>query len=70
MVPFEAEQQAVVEESRMIDAIGIANERVLETGEIDEPVPVGVIASEPRYLETEHKTDACEGHFGGETGKA
>src|SRR5262245_40743130 len=54
----------------MIDAIGIANERIGKTGEIDETVPIGVIAGEPRDLETEHETDACESHFGGEAGKA
>src|SRR6516225_10684923 len=33
-------------------------------------VPIGVVASDPRHLEAEHKTDACERHFGGEAGKA
>src|SRR6516165_984956 len=54
----------------MIDAIGIADQCIGEAGEIDEPVPIGVIASEPRHLEPEYKTDTCERHFGGETGKA
>src|SRR5215470_12566825 len=54
----------------MINAIGIANQRVGETGEIDEPMPISVIASEPRYLETEHETDARKRYFGGETRKA
>jgi hypothetical protein len=54
----------------MIDAIGIANQRVGEAGEIDEPMPIGVVAGKPRYLETEHETDACERHLGGEAGKA
>ena len=67
---LETEQQAVIEERRMIDAIGIADQCIGKAGEIDEPVPIGVIASEPLHLEPEHKTDACERHFGGETGKA
>ena len=70
IVPFQSEQQTVIEQRRVIDAIGIADQRIGETGEINEPVPIGVIASEPRHLEAEHKTDACERHFGGEAGKA
>src|SRR5262249_10871434 len=54
----------------MINAIGIANERVGQAGEIDEPVPIGVIAGEPRDLEAEHETDACESHFSSKAGKA
>src|SRR5215469_16269041 len=54
----------------MIDAIGIANERVGQASEVDETVPIGVIAGEPRDLETEHKTHPCECYFGGEVSKA
>src|SRR5262249_31434027 len=67
---FETEQQAVVEERRMIDAVGIADQCVGETRQIDEPVPIGVIAGEPRDLEAEHETDTCERHFRCEPGKA
>src|SRR5262245_9492559 len=54
----------------MIDAIGIAEQCIGEAGEIDEPVPIAVLASEPLHLAPEQKTDACEGHFGCETGEA
>jgi hypothetical protein len=36
----------------VIDAVSVADQRVGEAGEIDETVPVGVVASEPRHLET------------------
>jgi hypothetical protein len=68
--PFQSEQQTIVEQRRVINAVGIANERVGQAGKIDEPMPIGVIAGQPRDLETEHETDACESHFGGEAGKA
>src|SRR5215469_5556490 len=45
---FETEQQAIVEERGMINAVGIANERVGQAGKVDETVPIGVIAGEPR----------------------
>src|SRR5215467_1142998 len=67
---FETEQKAIVEEPGMIDAVGIANERVGQASEVDETVPIGVIAGEPRDLEAEHKTHPCECYFGGEVSKA
>src|SRR5215831_6161829 len=67
---FETEQKPIVEERGMIDAVGIANERVGQAGEVDETMPIGIIAGEPRDLEAEHKTHPCERHFGGEVGKA
>ena len=54
----------------MIDAVGVADQRVCETRKIDEPVPIGVIARQPRDLEAEHETDARERDLGGEAGKA
>ncbi len=41
---FETQQEPVVEKCRMIDAIRITDERVGETGEIDQAMPVGVVA--------------------------
>ena len=44
---FEPKQETVVEQGWMIDAVGIADQRVGEPGEVDEAVPVGIVASEP-----------------------
>ncbi len=41
---LEPEQQAVIEQRRVIDAVGVADQRVGETGKIDETMPVGVVA--------------------------
>ena len=57
---FEAKQQPVVEGGRMVDAIAIADQRVGEAGEVDEPMPIGVVAREPRYLKAKHKADATK----------
>ncbi|GGI27796.1 hypothetical protein GCM10010987_46190 [Bradyrhizobium guangdongense] len=54
----------------MIDAVGIADQRVGKSGQINQAVPFGVIAREPRDFETEHQAHARERHFGGEAGKA
>ena len=67
---FEAEQQTVVEQRRMIDAVSISDQCVGQPGEIDEAVPVGVVASEARHLEPKNKPDAGECDLGGEARKA
>src|SRR5213076_3646364 len=45
--PLQPEQQTVIEQRRMIDAVGISDQRVGEAGKIDEAMPVGVVAGEP-----------------------
>src|SRR5712691_6285958 len=41
---LEPEQEPIIEQRRMIDAVGIADQRVGETAQIDEAVPVSVVA--------------------------
>jgi hypothetical protein len=64
-----AANDAVVEQAMQCHAIGIANQRIGKTCQINKPVPIGIIASEPRH-EAEYETDVCERHFGGEASKA
>jgi hypothetical protein len=68
--PLQPEQQTVVEQRRMIDAVGIPDQRVGEAGKINEAMPVGVVAGEPRHLETEHDADAGERNLSSETSEA
>ena len=67
---LEPEQQAIIEERRMIDAVGIADQRIGEAAEFDEAMPIGVVAREARDLEPEHEADMGERDFGGEAGEA
>jgi hypothetical protein len=67
---LEPEQEAVIEQGRMIDAVGIADQRVGKSSQIDQAVPFGIIAREPRDFETKHETHAGKRHLGGEAGKA
>src|ERR1700720_3898547 len=62
---LEAEQQSVVEHRGMIDAVGIADESVSEAAEIEQAIPVGVVAGEAG-----DDADMAEGDFGGEPGEA
>jgi hypothetical protein len=51
----------------MIDAVRIADQRIGETGEVDEAVPIGIVASEPGHLEAEHEADTGKRDFGRQT---
>lgn len=66
---FESQQGAIIEHGRMINAVGIADQRVGKSSQINQAAPFGVVAREPRDFETEHQTDARERHFRGEAGK-
>ena len=54
----------------MIEAVSIADESVGETSQINEAMPIGVVAGEPRCFKAEHEADVGERHFGGEPGKS
>ena len=70
MVPLRPSSKSIVEQRRMIDAVGIADERVGETAEIEQAVPIGIVACEAGHFEAEHDADMSERDFGGETGEA
>src|SRR5262245_33423343 len=67
---FETEQQAVIEQRRVIDAVGVSDQCVGQSGEINEAVPIGIVASEARNLEPKNKPDAGECDLSGEACKA
>jgi hypothetical protein len=51
-------------------AVGIADQRVGNSSQINQAVPFGIIAREPQGFETKHQIHARERHFGGKAGKA
>lgn len=53
----------------MIDAVGIADQRVGEPAQIDEAMPVGVVARQTRDLKPEHEADVTERDLGGQARK-
>ena len=54
----------------MIDAIGVADQGIAEAAQIEQTIPVGVVAGEPGHLETEDDADVAEGDLGGESAEA
>jgi len=61
---FEAEQQAVVEVRRRVDAVGVGDQRLGERAEVEQLMPVGRGAREPRGLEREDQADVAEPDLG------
>jgi len=45
--PIKPQKEAIVEDGRMINAVGVADQRVGKSRQVDEPIPFGVIAGEP-----------------------
>ena len=54
----------------MVDAVGVADERVRSAAQVEQPVPVGIVAGEAGDLEAEHDTPAAECDLGGHLCKA
>jgi hypothetical protein len=67
---FEAEQQPIVEERGVIEPIAVADQGVGEAAQIEQAVPLGVVAGEPGNLDAEQDADVAEGHLGGQVGEA
>jgi hypothetical protein len=60
---LQAKQQSIVEHGRVIDTVGITDERVGEAAEIEQAIPVGVVAGEAGDLETEYDPDVSKRDF-------
>jgi hypothetical protein len=54
----------------IIDVIAIADERIGETAEIEQAVPIGIVAREAGHFEAEHDADMSEHDFCGEMSEA
>src|SRR5262249_31509078 len=67
---LEAEQQSIVKHRWVINAVGIADERVGEAAEIEQAIPIGVVAGEARDLKTEHDPHMPKRDFRREARKA
>jgi|SRR6516164_1260560 len=60
---LQAKQQSIVEHGGVVDAVGIADERIGEAAEIEQAIPVGIVTSEAGDLETEHDPDMSKRDF-------
>ena len=69
-MPFQPQEQPVIEVPRVVDPLGIRNERVHEAAEVEELVPVAIVPGQARDVEAEHGPHAAETHLRHEPLKA
>ena len=61
---FHAQQHPVVEQSGMVDAVGVGDQRVGHPGQVQQPVPVGVVAGQSRAFQRQHDPDLPQPDLG------
>jgi hypothetical protein len=66
---LEAEQQAIVEQRRMIDAVVIANQRVGDTAQLQQAIPIGIVARQSGDFQTEDDAHVSQGNLTGQANK-
>jgi hypothetical protein len=54
---LEAEQQPIVGQARIVDAVGVKHSRADEPAQLEEVVPITSVASEPGSFEAEDRAD-------------
>ena len=63
---LEAEQEAVVELGRIVDAVFIEDEGCGQGAQLDEAMPIGRVAGEPRDFQAHDDAGLAECHFADE----
>ncbi len=61
---LQAEHQPVVEVGRVIDAVGVGDQRVGHRAQIQQLIPVAVVAGQPGHLDTEDDPDPAQADVG------
>src|SRR5262249_33145899 len=67
---FEPEKEREVEQARMVDAVGIADECVGRAAQIEQTIPIGVVARQARNLQAEDYARAAASELCGHVSKA
>jgi len=67
MVPFHAEQQAIIGMPRIIDPVLLYDDGRDKSTELNQRVPVATVTSQPRRFDREYGTDAAFADRGRQT---
>jgi hypothetical protein len=62
--PFQAKEQAIVQLPGIVDALAVDDEGVGESAEIEELVPVAIVAGQPRDIEADDGAGVPETDLG------
>src|SRR6266545_679876 len=66
---LEAQHQPVVERAGVIQPVAVADQGVGQGAQVQQPIPVGVVAGQAGDLKTQHQPDVAEGDLGGQPGE-
>jgi hypothetical protein len=61
---IEPQQQPVIKLGRIIDAVFIENERVHQGADLQQAMPVGAVACQPRYFQSQDDPRLTQAHLG------
>lgn len=61
---LEAQQQTVIEIVRIIQTALVQDQRVAQRAQLEQPVPVAVVAGQTRDFQAEHDADVVHRHLG------
>ena len=67
---LEPEHQSIVEQARMINPVGIADEGVGDATQVEQAIPVGIVARQARDLQSQYDADLPESDLGGHAREA
>ena len=68
--PLEAQAETIGIVSRVVDAVGIGDQRARQRAQVQQPVPVGVRPSQPRHLDRQDDAHVAEANLGGQPSEA
>ena len=67
---LQAKNQSIVEQRRMVHPITVTDQCVGNDAQVQQAIPIGVIARQPGNLQPEDDPDPAESDFGGHAGKS
>src|SRR5574341_1186888 len=60
---LQAEHQAIVEQRRMVEAVAVSDQGVGHAAQIQQTIPVCIVARQPRDFQAEHNPDPSQSDF-------
>ena len=54
----------------MIDPVAVADQRIGNAAQIEQAIPVGIVARQARDFQSQHDADVAESHFRGHAGES
>ena len=68
-MPFSPSRRRSLNNAGVINPVGVADQRIGQTAQMDESVPVGIVARQSRDLKTQNETHVSERDLGGQAAK-